>query len=205
MTKGKFIDTILIRVNGGVLNDESAVWRQDIRAYLSAAVNYCIMQGYYTGIKSEGNRDLSAIFYGYFPTIAISKDATKNNRAYITLPKGTIALPRNQGIRFVTDVNEKTFKPLSDNSIHSIKHYERMFPDVSYFRLEGKKIYLYNINPLLESVNLTMIVNVDDLDSTDDLPIPAGLEDQAIDLCVQFFTGERQLPADEKNDKTDIN
>lgn len=205
MTKEKFIDTVLIRVGGGTINDESAVWKQDIRAYMSAAINYTVAAGYNVNIKNEGNRDLSAVFYGYFPGLTLSKDSTKNNRRYITLPKGTIALPRNQGIRFVTDNCENTYKPLSDASMGSIKHYEKQFPGVSFFRLEKRKIYLYNIGPLVESLNLTMIVSVDDLDPTDELPIPAGMEPDAIDIAVQFFTGERQLPSDEKNDKTDIN
>lgn len=205
MQKGIFIETVLIRANGGVITDESSILRADIRAYASAALNYSIMQGYYTGIKTEGNRDLSSLFYGYFPQLAISKDTQRNNTAYIVPPKGTIALPSNQGIRFITDDCENTFKPLPDNAMHNLNFYLKLMPGTQFFRLTPGKIYLYNIGKLLGKVNLTMIVRFEDLAMTDELPIPAGLEDQTIELCVQFVTGQRQLPADRKNDERDLN
>ena len=50
-----------------------------------------------------------------------------------------------------------------------------------------------------------MVVDVDDLLPTDELPIQAGMEMEAIEMCVQFMTGQRQIPADMKNDKKDLN
>jgi hypothetical protein len=97
------------------------------------------------------------------------------------------------------------FKPLSDNAFRTIAHSVKLFTGASYFRLEGNKIYLFGSNPIIETINLSMIVDTDDLLDTDLLPIPAGLEKLAMDTCYEFMTGERQMPADRKSDQRDIN
>jgi hypothetical protein len=206
MTKGKFTETVLLKIEGFQLNDSSSVQRRDIRAYLPAAVNYAMMAGYNINIQVEGNRDFSSVFYGYFPALAISKDTTRHNWKYITLPKGTIALPKNQGIRSIEDGSGYNLKPLSDNAFRTINSWLETYKGDGYYRLEGNKIYLFNISAIATVINLSMIVDTDSLTDDDILPIPAGLEGRAIDICYEFLTGVRQLPpADRKSDERDIN
>lgn len=205
MQKGVFVDLVLIRANGGILNDEAAIKRADVQAYLPAAINYVLTAQYWTNIKGEGNRDFSGTFYGYYPNITLLTDATKNNRKYFVLPKGVVPMVANQGIRSVTDGCEKTYKPIPDGSASSINYYTKIFKNTGFYRLEGKNVYLYGINPLQTKINVTLIVRAEDLADTDELPIPAGLEDTALEMALAFVTGQRQIPADTINNKKDIN
>lgn len=205
MIKGRFIELVLLRINGGHLPVEASVQRRDIRAYLPAAVNYAMTAGYNINIQVEENRDFSSLFYGYFPTNTVYKDINRHNWMYITLPKATVALPKNQGIRSVEDGCGYSLKPLSDNAFRTIKHYSKILNGDKYYRLEGSKIYLFNLPPVTTSVPVSLIVDSAALTDNDELPIPAGLEGKAIDICVEFITGERQMPADRKSDTRDIN
>lgn len=205
MKKGVFRETIFLRINGGQLNDSSSVQRRDIDAYMPVAINYAMMAGYGNTIKEEEIRDFSSLFYGYFPDLPILTDSTRQNWKYITLPKGTVALPKNQGIRSIEDDCGINFKPVSDNSFRTINHWIKIFVGEKYFRLEKDKIYLWNIGKLTKVVNLSMIVRVDDLTDDDELPIEAGLEGKAIDICVDYFLNQRHEPADRKNDQRDLN
>lgn len=62
MTKGILKELVLIALNGGTLNDESAILRADIEAYLPAAVNYAMSKAYNINLQIEGNRDMSSLF-----------------------------------------------------------------------------------------------------------------------------------------------
>lgn len=205
MTKSIFTELVLLRINGGQLNDDPAVQRRDIKAYIAAAVNYAMLAGYNINIQQEGDRDFSSTFYGFFGAQPVLTDTARHNWKYITLPKGTVPLPSNQGIRSIEDGCGDTFKPLSDNAMKTIKHYLKIFCGARFYRLDGNKIYLFNMGAVTETVDLSMIVDTDSLADSDTLPIPAGLEGKAIDICVEFFTGERQMPADRKSDQRDIN
>lgn len=205
MTKGVFCDLVLIRANGGILNDESAIKRADIFAYLPAAINYVLTAQYWTNIKGEGNRDFSGTFYGYFNNLPLLTDTNKNDRKYFVLPKGVVPMVANQGIRSVTNGCEKTLKPIPDGSLPTINYYTKIFKNTGFYRLEGKNVYLYGTNPLMTTINVTLIVRAEDLDDTDELPIPAGLEDTALEMAIAFVTGQRQIPADTINNKKDIN
>lgn len=204
MKKNILIEEVLIALNGGTLNDESAIQRVDIEAYLPAAVNYAMNASYNINIQVEGNRDMSALFYGSFFDLPIVRSLGRV--PHVVLPKGTVALPRNQGIRYVTDDCEcdSTYTPLQDSDLHTINHYKKIMPG-KFFRLKQDRIELYCINPIAKKVNMEMIVNVEDLDDEDELPIQAGQEVMVIDLCLQHFDPQRKTPADKINDSKDLN
>lgn len=204
-TKARFVEQILLKVGGGVITDELSIQRVDIASYLPAAINYVQIASYNLNIKIEGDRDINSLFYGFFADQPILVDSARHNWTYIAYPKAFVALPHNQGIRQIEDGDGNTYKPLSDNAFRTIKHSAGLFTGASYFRPEQKGIYLFSQNKLIESVSLTGIVDVDELADTDILPIPAGFEKQALDVTYEFFVGERELPADRKNDKTDVN
>lgn len=205
-SKGRFVEQVLLRINGGQLNDDASVKREDIESYVPAAVNYTLTASRNIELGTENDRDLSSLFYGYFSDLPINVDAARHNWKYVNMPKGTIAMYANEGIRSVEDGCGVPFKPLTDNAMKTIHYYQEIFGE-RYYRLEsGKRIYLFGINPVMSVLpGLSMIVDVDELGDDDILPIMAGMEGKAIDACVEFFTGERHEPADRKNDQRDIN
>jgi len=205
MTKGKFRELVLIKVSGGVLTNQGSIDRRDINVYIPVAVNYSMLAGYNLEIKTEEDRDFSSMFYGYFPDQAILTDATRHNWKYIVDPAGGIALPRNQDIRSIEDGLGNTYKPLPDNAMKHLNYYLPLMEGIGFYRREQTKIYIFNAPPIAKTISVSRIVDCDSLADTDILPIPAGLEKLAIDVCYEFIVGIRQLPADRKNDKRDLN
>lgn len=204
MKKSIFVESILLLINGGTLNDESAVMRADIEAYLPIAVNYAMTKGYNLDIRNEGSRDISGSFVNTFYDLPIVRP--DGRRPNIELPKGVIALPRNQGIRMITNSCGQTMTPLSDADMMTIDYYQKIFPCQCFFRLKKDKIEFYGMNELAETVSeLDMIVRVEDLDDDDELPLPAGVEEDAYRMCLDKFDPQRKEPSDKITDSIDLN
>lgn len=204
MQKGLLVESVLLALNGGSLTDESAVKRVDIKAYLPSAVNYAMTKSYNINIQVERSRDISGLFWGAFRDLPIIRDDNRMPR--INLPKGTVALPRNQGIRRLIDGCDGVYTPLMDGDLHTIKYFAPILSGSKFFRLFPTYIELHDLNPLVETVKeLDMIVRTEDLLDTDELPIPAGMEDDVINLCLRHFDPQRQSPADKINNTVDLN
>lgn len=205
MTKARFAELVLIKMGGGHIDNQMSVDRRTIRAYMPAAINLTMLQGYTLEIKEEGDRDFSSMFYGYYPTLTVQEDTERHNWKYFSHPKVGIALPRNQDIRQVEDNLGNTYIALPDSAMKSLNYYLPLMEGIGFYRREQGKIYLFNAPELIQSINFSGIIDCDSLVDTDILPIPAGLETEAIQNCFEFVSGIRQLPADRKNDKRDIN
>lgn len=204
MKKGILVELVLLRLNGGVLNDESAVLRSDISAYLPSAVNYALTKSYNIGIQVDSTRDISGLFWGTFYDLPVIRSVGRRPR--IALPKGTIALPRNQGIRIINDGCGGVYTPLMDADLQTINYYKDFFPGSKFFRLYADFIDFYGISPVVETISeLGMIVRTEDLEDDDELPIPAGMEEDVINLCDRHFGGQRETPADKIENTVDLN
>lgn len=203
MVQGVFVDEVLLKLNGGILNTESAVKREDIRAYIAPAVNWAMMKSYYLNLQSESNRDFPSQFYGTFSGLAITRPA--GARPYFVLPKGYVPLPSNQGIRFVTDGCDNTYIPLQDSDMALINYYSKQLSAEKFYRPSGNQVQLIGLPRLMNEITAVVIIDSSQLTDDDVLPIQAGQEVDAINVCVEFFTGQRQLPGDKVNNKADIN
>lgn len=205
MKKGIFVESVLLRIAGGRLTTDLAVKRVDIEAYLPACVNYALTKGYFTQQEAEQNRDIPTQFYTNFPGLEIKTNTTKRNRQYIDLPATLVGLPSNRALRSVMDNCEHTYTPIPESMMASINYWLDILPDESFYRLVGKVIWLYNVPELVETLDVDMIVGVEDLDEEAELAIPAGEEDNALNMCVEFVTGQRTITVDTKVDGNDIN
>lgn len=203
MEKARFIELVLLGVGGGVLTDELNLQRVDIEAYLPAAVNYALTAGRNISISQEGNRDLPSMFYGTFTDLVIDRSGSV---ASVTLPKGYVPLYGNEGVRSVFDNCGNYYSPLMDADRRTINAYKDKLIDQGFYYPIGKsKLEVYPSNPLVVSLNGEYIVRAEDLDDEDELPLPAGMETVALDLCIQWFKDQRSMPAELINNKADIN
>lgn len=201
MKKGHFTELVFIRVNGGTINSESSVERVDIDAYLPAAVNYAMTAGRNISLQTEGTRDLPSMFYGTFSDLEIDRTGAV---AKITLPKGYAPLYGNEGLRSIFDDCNNYYTPLNDADRRNIKWYGKKMLDQAFYYPIGKTtVEVYPNNPLAEKLSGEYIVDVRELTDDDELPLAGDTEVMALDLCVQWITGERQMPSDKKNSTVD--
>ncbi len=202
MKKGIFKELLYLRINGGNLNDESSVQRVDIDAYLPIAVNWAVQSARNSSLDAQGNRDLPSVFYGVFENVEIKRD---KQPPYIEVPKGYIPLYGNEGIRFVYDNCRDYYTPLNDADRRTISHYQGILTDQKYFYPVREILELYGVNKVAKTLSGEYIVDVSELSDDDELPIPAGYENDAINMSYSWISGERELPSDKKNNNADIN
>lgn len=203
MKQGTLIDLVLLRVNGGQLTDDLAVQRSDIRAYLPIALNSATTLFYYGNKKEELSRDFPACFYASFDGLTIDRTGTIPK---ITLPNLVLQMPSNQGIRRITDDCGNTFTPVQDGEVSMINYYADTMPNLRLFLPMGfQTIFLYNVTKLAKHVNAVIMLDPSSFTDDIELPIAAGVEKTAIDLCIEHFSAQRQQPADVIADGNDLN
>lgn len=202
MKQGVYVEQVLLRVNGGVLNDDGAVQKADIRAYIPTALNYVTSKAYYTNIKEEDNRDFPGSFYATYPNVAINRSTTPPT---IVLPKKAMPLASNQGIRYIADDCGNPFVPVSDGDYATLNFYKDLMPNTRFYKPFGGLVQLHNLNKQAGHCTVVLLQDGTTFTDDDDLPVQAGMETDVIDLSVQFFTGQRQMPADVTEDTKDVN
>ena len=198
MQIGALVDLVLLKINGGKPSTDNSVIRVDIRAMLPVAFNYAVDATYNENIKVEDDRDLPSEFYAVFENVSINR-ATK--QPHIVLEKGTVPLKGNAGVRFVYDNCGHYYAPLTDTAMPMIGYYATMTPNMYWYRRVVDKIFLYNTNPLIESLNYQALTDIDDLLDTDEAPIQAGKENMVIEWLVNWFS--KKEPYDNKIDSRD--
>lgn len=205
MQKNIFIELVYNEAHANRPSTDFVVLKSDINAYLPAAVNFALTKGFYTQKNQEGNGDIPTTFYSYFNDLEVLEDSTRKNRKYFVLPKPVVALPSNRGVRAVTDNCDNYYTELNDRDLPSIKHWLKTLPDERFYNIQDKNVYLYNPSTGTRKMNLIAIVEASEIEDTDTLSIPAGLEVEAIQICAELVLGVRQLNVDRKNDGRSIN
>jgi hypothetical protein len=204
MTKGEIIDTVLIRINGGVLNSESAVWRVDLEAYIPAAVNYALVAMENIQIKDEGDREMPGDFVAcYELPIQYNEDRRVD---FVALTVAPIAFRSNRGIRLIIDNCNHTYAPMRETGVSGINKILKYLGHKGLYWYQGNNdIFIYNKPKLANRLFVYIIKNVKSYAMDDELPIPAGMEADVMNIMYEYFTGQRQVPADRKSDQRDLN
>jgi len=201
MEKGKFVELVIIRLGGGVLADDLAIQRVDVEALLPAAVNYAMTAGRNTHLAQDGDRDFPSMFFGTFTDLPIDRSG---NIPSITLPKGYVPMYGGEGLRSIFDNCGNYYSPLMDADRRSIGYYKgKMLCQGFYYPIGKKKVEVYPTTEIVETLSGEYIVNPDELEDTDELPLPGETAMMALDLCVQWLSDQRERPADLTNSKVD--
>lgn len=201
MQKGRFVELVIIRLGGGVLADDMAIQRVDVEALLPAAASYAIAAGRNNHLAQEGDRDFPSMFFGTFSDLPIDRSGKV---PFIILPKGYVPLYGGEGLRSIYDNCGNYYSPLMEGDRKTIKYYQSKMEDQGfYFPLANKKVEVYTTNPLVATMNGEYIVDIDELDDTDELPLAGETAMMALDVCVQWISDQRERQADLKNTKVD--
>lgn len=202
MIKGHYIDGVLQMITGGDISDESAVWREDIEAFLPAAVNYGLVGGLFDQANQEHDRDIPGSFVGVFENVAVDRTGPVPT---FTLPKTIVPLSSDRGLRLVTTVSgDHVYNKMNDNMYAGWHYYKKIIKE-RFYKLQGVTCRLFNIPDIEDAVTVAMIVSTEDYADTDHLPVPAGKEGVVIDQLFKMFARQRLERDDKIEDKTDIN
>lgn len=213
MTKGEAIDTILVRVSGGVLSDHLTVERADIPPYLSAVIDYVVKMD--IDERKNFNLRLFRAQGGRMGSMTLDADLlctydvevkrdNKRELQYVTLPVKIQSLLGNAGLNESGPIAglEKYYKIGSRNELEldlvgddTFYYYEKLSDE--------NRVYYVNLDPIVKEVYVKLATSVTNLDEGAELPIPQGYEKLVIDMCVEFFVAQRREPVDYSNDGID--
>jgi hypothetical protein len=215
MKKGALVDSVYINLSGGKLSDDVHVQREDIATYLPAAISWAIvkkdrMDKREFAIDGILNNSVSADLTHTYCVEEIKEDC-KRGLMYIDLPVPIQALDNNRGVvsMFPTK-GETSFRKVGGPNHFQGEGMKMALSAVTIFWYEkstdGDKIYIKNLSPFVKAVNVQLVPSIPELDDDDTLPIPAGMEVEIIDLCIQYFRmqvygGEADYIVDNKDDK----
>lgn len=205
MKKSIFKELVFQAAHANRPSTDFVVLRSDIDAYIPAVVNFALTKVFYTQKNSEGNGDIPTQFYQYYNNLPILTDSDRNNKPYFLMPALIVALPSDRSLRSVLDNCDNPYTSIKDQQMSNLKYWLNIFCNEHFYRKEGKKVYLYNKPALTETMNIIAIVEASELNDEDEIQLPAGTEKDAIDMCVDFVLGIKQLPVDRKTDDRSIN
>lgn len=212
-TKEQLIDQVLINVSGGELSDDVNVWREDIEAFVPAAIAAALVEDLQFRLERESlqNRRMgvnimpkagSEYTLTYLLDVLFDEDRTLH---YILPPGRLLKLPGESGLSQVVPLNGRPATIVrGQGETIGLEEVGQVFAWVEHYKDEDR-IILYNHSPTVKQVLLHAIIGPGDLNDDDILPLPDHLETRVLEFCTAFFREQRGMPADPKLDNTDVN
>jgi len=205
MTKGKLIESIIIKINGGRLTSDTRVRREDVEVLLASAINYTTTSQFYINRKETGENDIPESFVSTYHNVAVLEDTDRSLR-YIDLPTGILTLPKNYGLQSVSPMKgSNIFVQTNFNDRQQNEYYSNSFADISLYWLEGEKVYFQNLPQITDKVLVRLIQSLKDIADDQELPIAAGLEVEVLKIMEAWFNGTKQIPEDLKPNNANPN
>lgn len=200
-SKAQLIGQILLKVEGGVVTPDSSVRWGECETYLAMAVNYVMTGQYWAESRSEGGHNINPLLYTVTENVAIQTDGT-TGRKYFTLPFTLITLPKARALEVNTMCGKICF-PLTQGDDALEQYYGKFKKSISYLPEGQTKVWLYNVPALVSAIRTKQWVHIGSLNDTDLVILPSDGDTKVVDMCVQFMTGERELPKDYIQDTKD--
>jgi len=196
ITKGALAELIINNESGGDPSDDTKynprMVQKTIGIVYGALIKVNITEG--DGINGD--------FVKAFENIEIKYNSDRDEH-YSDLPAKLVSLPRDQGLREVTPMQDRTgaFK-ISPNSSQAIygKLFAGGFAGETGLYIEGDKIFYINLKQGQKTVLVKMIADIDSLDEDEQIPVPASKETVLYDMVVAKLQGLKATPEDKYND-----
>lgn len=206
MTKSELVGAAYLKLTGGYPNTDASTWWEDVDLLIAPAINYVMTSDYFISKRDEGDEKIVQPLFLQSFRLPITQDiVTKKHKS--TLPKKPLALPKNRAVPYVGTLFGNQFVPIQQSGGAMQKYYSALKTDQTSYELEGTTITYDNLPPLLASGNVLvkMIVSAADLGDNDEIMLPEGGEFQVMDLMINFFLGQKQLPKDYYNTNKEPN
>lgn len=197
MTKAELVSQAYLRITNGYPNTDLSTWYDDVDLLLAPAVNFVLTKQYFIEKADEGSRIIQPLLLqtytadvGYDDELGLYK---------IVLPKKPIALPNGRGITFIGTFKGQSYIPIGQNGGSMQKYYCKHKKGQGSYELVGMEALLHNHNVLNKKLKVRQLVDASELNDDDEIMLPSGSEFEVMDLMIDFFLGQRELPKDYLN------
>lgn len=189
MTVDQIVGAVLLRVTGGKPTSDSSVQPADIKTYIPDGVN--ALMG--NRIGEEYGVDPSIYPNGLFVNVLEDIPVAVNSRnlAYITFPQRPLSVRGAKSVVAIGEQGGKQFTRILHDEGTLGAFYWKTKTDVTTFDVEGSTAVFYNLPVTVVEVYAKIVVHIDDLDWTDDIFVPSGMETQLIDVIYNMMMQQR--------------
>lgn len=192
MTKGELIDMVLIPFGGNLLSQDVQLKREDINATLPEAIAYVINiwnandREKYEDIQTFGVIETTFDFY---LTVKVSPTfSEERGMYYFELPRRVQQIRGKSSIRdlFPSKGLTSYVRVAGRREIMGIENTGTYY----WHETEDNKsrIYVTNLGLPVCDHHVQYLMNVADMDMSEEVPLPGGVGFNAIELLVNFFS-----------------
>ena len=188
---------------GKYVSKESAFNRQYVIRLIGSVYNSMVRFNYYEQLKMDGEYEFpDALFKVYEDTVV--KRNERRNLLYIDLPGALVSVPASKCLKIGQMEDESAeFKMMYKNAISAWGKLESaaMNGYISYYLEERKAVFTgmetdWEGQPVL----VKMIVNMENADEDETIPMPEDWETEIIDRVVRMYVPQHNLEENLAND-----
>lgn len=208
MKKIEIIDVLKHNLAGGDCPQEliGKYHPEILSKHIEMAWNYLIKTVAYREAEQLDDWGLLDAFTKTYVPVEVKFDEVRNER-YSNLPVSIVDLPRNRGIRFISDIhnqsNQYLYRDNNSVDIYSNLDVSKVIPTPRYYR-EGDKVFYSGLSSLIPNVLQKLIPNFSSLDDDDEVPIPSAYNKLIFDLVYQQMMNLRPEKLSNDNNSNTI-
>lgn len=220
MIFAELIDSVLLAVNGGEFTSEAAVEKADVETYAVRAAHSVIRNAVF-GLKADnrserGSGSVSSVVIdpGFFETyeVTMTKD-DERDIWYAPLPSivqswpGDAALKEVFGKQNPSSLYMKVGGPREWATLGDLSGIGKFYWHEPYGSGETShtRLYFPNAGDVPCTVLVRAALEISGALGETRIPLPIGLEALVEQMCVEWFRGQRAMPADTVLDNKDVN
>lgn len=196
-TKKEFVEAIQIALGGAGVTMDTRPLPPFIEKLIAPAINFVLTKSYYIQLQQGEGKKISGLFYAIY-RLDVKKHPTEAEAWYVDLPVPAVAMVNDRQSVYVGPENdeENQFIPVDQIDVFCLKHYKRFLPSPTA-QIEGPKMIKFKLmSSTVKKVKVKYIASADGLGDDDVLPIPAGMELEAIEAAKNFFLRDKAVPQD---------
>jgi hypothetical protein len=194
MTKRQLIDLLKHRLAGGDCPQEikGKYHPRIIEKHIEIVQNYLMKTVAYREAEKENDWGLLDSYTKTFVPVDVEWNDTRKE-FYSKLPVAVVDLPRNRGIRFISDQENQAVQYLyRDNNsvdIFSNLDIDRVSTKPRWYREKDLIYFSRQLMPTTTAVLMKVIPTFSSLDDNDEAPVPSAYAKSIFDLVFQSMMG----------------
>jgi hypothetical protein len=199
-SKSKISELILRRLRK--YTDDADFDERELMLSVHQSLGSLIRNRFYESKNTESQEVDGSLYY----TVSDNSVLEDGSKYYTSLPSTTISLPFGVEIKRIGTKEGRGYTPVQNgfNDLFDGLASSCLEGRIGFYK-EGGRVYFTNMdssnNP--SSVEITMVLPMDNLNEDDEINIPADMVEQVVEVVVAKYTNTLGIPSDDINNSID--